>query len=739
MIKENRLYKDHDSLAPKTSIATSNSHTKTHKTLTTTLLSPGHDHHQQFHFLPKQSSVTTTASKIIKASSCVPSSSLILSGNLDPQFPKSEKGVFNSVSVPKIIRTPLASSYTSNVSRLTPTITTTSSKRTISDNKNTQPTTATTSTMATPTSATPIASKTFVQYSQPRSHSTINSVETNLVLQQDSTRYNQIVLHVNEDKQKMSSFASTLGRVLDKNMASVVSLQKDCVNMLESFHQIKDQLFSFETEMTNRYESITDIIQKYTAPNNTRLLATQGNQENITNDAHNKQGSDERFVKSTSNQKVIWETPRQAAPSNTKPNTSISPSEMEMIFEDQFEFEPDAQQTISNHHQLGRVKVNPSIAQSPKGIVCQHETAESSLKDNDKVGKNPEKTGNKNMRNSDFMNSNLTSNLNPQQASLNARMSAQPSSTSKATGEKDENFSQSTFVFSPRRSSADDESSSSSSSDQQNRKKLGKTNLVDSVLSSMSFHPKRKSSQSRTPLSSAPANKKPFSSTHLENNHDKITQRQSEFVQNLTCLQEKNQNTAITTLTSNDCHEKLPASTVGGSDDQIMTIPSTSDEDANSILSGNEDPTSSSATTSQQPRHVSGYVNTATPGVRIKEEPTDEEGEDINFKISAVNENALNISSAFPGEDVFPEVDRKPQVNFTQDRQQCVFQIPALNENALNLSSATPGKKQKQSDQEASSSGDVFLTGDRKTQVNFTIDKQRCVFSFLFTPIPLIF
>jgi len=64
---------------------------------------------------------------------------------------------------------------------------------------------------------------------------------------------------VNESQQKLSEFTQSFNKILDSNVSCVISLQKDCLHMLESMQNMKEKLASFEDEMKTILSYVTTL------------------------------------------------------------------------------------------------------------------------------------------------------------------------------------------------------------------------------------------------------------------------------------------------------------------------------------------------------------------------------------------------------------------------------------------------------------------------------------------------
>ena len=407
-------------------------------------------------------------------------------------------------------------------------------------------------------------------------------------------------LLLNESKSKITLFANSFGRTLDKNMANIVSLQKECVHMLESFHQLKDQLYSFETEMNKQMESLSDNFQHGTAS----VTVTQPT--------------------TTTSNCVVSEKPQ-----NDNFPTTIITNGYQRVNHQTINESIDRQRLSNDNKQQPEVSSNqqiPDTNQETSTILSHH---------NQIINQNRESTLNHH-ENSSSLSRRNEGKQQSHEKSLNTTTLPVSSKTPSCPGnEQDESFSQSTYIFSPHHISSD-ESSATSSSDQRNTNNNKGKSTLDSVLSSMNFHPKRKSSQNNTPSSSAPIKKKPFSPMQQQN---EIKQKQSEFFKKLKSLRDQ----------SCDSLTELPSN-------HILSIPSTSDEDNGDFFSRNDDPTKPSCHLQGQRRTVISptrqIIFPPPPSeVRIKEEVIEENDErvsdesNVNFEISAIQKNSSDIWS----------------------------------------------------------------------------------------------
>ena len=480
-----------------------------------------------------------------------------------------------------------------------------------------------------------------------------SSSDFNTRLGNESNNNNRLL--VNENKHNVSLFANSFSRALDKNMSSIVSLQKECVHILESFHQMKEQLYSFETEMNDRYESIINNIDVTLAPPRDGF-STQSSSNDQSKSYQNVYHTDNNNIRSLnqnidiSNKNYNLSTdPRQGTSASSQPNTTITNStpclqidvhhnqsesrflqnpqneNYHDIATDGFHRAADAanHQTTTNHQRQSTSNfIDPRLPR----ITGKQEMLATNRMSNDKKKNHIYHHNQENDQSShEHMNGSIQhqheqdKHQPPHQTSSNTRMSAQIS----LDNEQAEHFSQSTYIFSPHGSS-DDPGATSSSDQSSNNSNKGKSTM-DFVLSSMNFHPKRKSSQS-TPLSSAPVKKKPFLPTQEQQQNKIINQRQPEFVHNLKSLRDQG-------FDKSDGCEK-PTS-------HVMAIPSTSDEDNGGVLSSNDDPTSSSIV--QQHPSTTLLAFQPPQEVKIKEEVLEGGEDNVNFEISAIPKNSNNL------------------------------------------------------------------------------------------------
>ena len=454
-------------------------------------------------------------------------------------------------------------------------------------------------------------------------------LQNKLLFGNESNNVNAKELLINESKSKISLFTNSFGRMLDKNMANVVSLQRECIHMLESFHELKDQLYSFETEMKRQLESLAfnSHVTSSTCSENHISNAVASHSENDRerpDSHHHTNGIFSQQTTSTMSNYVPLEKPQNENVSNT--TTTIT---NEYDIPNHQTINKNIDQHSKNNKQLPEISDNQQIHYPNQEIntILSHQ--------------NQEITQNHHENNSSL--SPKHDRNQPPDVETSLKKPASTKTPSHTENEQDESFTQSTYIFSPRRASSDEASSTASSSDQNKTNNNKGKSTLDSVLSSMNFHPKRKScSQSNTPSSSAPVKKKPFSPTQQQQNK-MVIQKQTEFVQNLKSLQVQGRNNG-----GDQTEYKLP--------NPVLSIPSTSDEDNGDVFSSNEDPTmSSSHEPGQRQSSSMSQINLLPqppPDVRIKEEIFEEdegrvsEDSNVNFEISSIQKNSCDLWSS---------------------------------------------------------------------------------------------
>ena len=104
-----------------------------------------------------------------------------------------------------------------------------------------------------------IQPQSFTKNSQKEQPNTHNHQVREQTINQSSVRHEtneQGRLLMEENKRRITDFTAKYSKLLDSNISSIITVQRECVKMMESTHSLREQLSNFENEMIVHLDSL---------------------------------------------------------------------------------------------------------------------------------------------------------------------------------------------------------------------------------------------------------------------------------------------------------------------------------------------------------------------------------------------------------------------------------------------------------------------------------------------------